>query len=240
VTSGTGLAELYQAQITPDGVGVTAGMSRGLIIRYALAFCLPGTPTRARIRMGRLALASPKLPEAERREVIGAWLPSHEWPARKLLITAVDVASGKFAAFGASSGATLIEAVSASCAVPGVWPPVRINGRQWMDGGMRSATNADLAADYERIVVLAPIWQGFGLLKGTVRQCRRLARGGRAVALAVPDEQARAAIGPNLLDSSRRAAAAQAGYAQSESAAAHIAAVWSPQLPDNAGATPAA
>jgi NTE family protein len=240
VASGMGLAELYQAQITPDGVDITAGMSRGLIIRYALAFCLPGTPTRARIRMGRLALASPELAEAERREVIGGWLPSHEWPARKLLITAVDVASGKFAAFDASSGATLIEAVSASCAVPGVWPPVRINGRQWMDGGMRSATNADLAADYARIVVLAPIWQGLGLMKGALRQCRRLARGGRAVALAVPGEQARAAIGPNLLDTSRRAAAAQAGYAQAESAAAHIAAVWSPELPDNAGAIPAA
>jgi len=140
----------------------------------------------------------------------------------------VDVASGRFAAFDGASGATLIEAVSASCAVPGVWPPVRINGRQWMDGGMRSATNADLAADCERIVVLAPIWQGFGLLKGAVRQCRRLARHGRrAVALVVPDEAARAAIGSNLLDSSRRAPAAQAGYAQAATAARQIAAVWS-------------
>ncbi len=64
--------------------------------------------------------------------------------------------------------------------------------------------------------MLAPIWQGFGLMKGAVRQCRRLAREGRAVALVVPDEAARAAIGPNLLDSSRRAPAAQAGYAQAE------------------------
>ncbi len=227
VTSGTSLADLYQAQTAPDGVDVTAGMSRGLILRYALAYALPGTPTRARVRMGRLALASPELPEAERSAVIGAWLPSHDWPARNLLITAVDVASGKFTAFDSASGATLIEAVSASCAVPGVWPPVRINGRQWMDGGMRSAANADLAACCERIVVLAPIWQGFGLLKGAVRQCRRLARQGRAVALVVPDQAARAAIGPNLLDSARRAPAARAGYAQAAAAASQIAAVWS-------------
>lgn len=228
VTSGTGLAELYQAQINPDGVDVIAGMSRKLIMRYALAWGLPGTPTRARIRMGRLALASPDLPEAERSAVIGAWLPSHDWPASKLLITAVDVTSGKFTAFGAAGGATLIEAVSASCAVPGVWPPVWINGRQWMDGGMRSAANADLAAGCERIVVLAPIWQGFGLMKGAVRQCRRLARRGRrAVALVVPDAQARAAIGPNLLDSSRRGLAARAGYVQAADAARQIAAVWS-------------
>jgi NTE family protein len=228
LTSGAGLADLYQAQITPDGVDVTAGMSRKLIARYALAFILPGTHRRARKRMGRVSRSGPDLPEEERTAVIGGWLPSHEWPSRRLQIIAVDATSGKVAAFDAASGATLIEAVSASCAVPGIWPPVRINGRLWMDGGMRSAANADLAADCERIVVLAPIWQGLGLMTGTVRQCRRLAREGRrAVTLVVPDEAARAAIGPNLLDSSRRAPAAQAGYAQAAAAASQIAAVWS-------------
>ena len=227
LTSGTGLADLYRAQITPDGVDVTAGMSRGLILRYVLAFCLPGTPTRARIRMGRVARTAPDLPETERSAVIGAWLPSHEWPARRLLITAVDVKSGKFAAFDGASGASLIEAVSASCAVPGVWPPVRINGRQWMDGGMRSATNADLAAGCGRIVVLAPIWQGLGLMTSAVRQCKRLARRGRAVILVTPGAEARAAIGPNLLDAGRRAPAARAGYEQAAAVAAGIAGVWS-------------
>jgi NTE family protein len=228
VTSGASLAGLYQAQIAPDGVDVTAGMSRGLIARYALAFLLPGTPTMARKRMGRVARAGPGLPEAERSAVIGGWLPSHEWPSQRLLITAVDAKSGKFAAFGVASGATLIEAVSASCAVPGVWPPVRINGRRWMDGGMRSAANADLAAECERIVVLAPIWQGLGWMTGAVRQCRRLARRGRrAVVLVVPDAAARAAIGPNLLDSAHRVPAARAGYAQAATAAGQIAAVWS-------------
>jgi NTE family protein len=228
LTSGTSLADLYQAQITPDGVDVTAGLGRKLIARYALAFILPGTHNRARKRMGRISRAGPDLPEAERSTVIGGWLPSHEWPSRRLQIIAVDATSGKAAAFDAGSGATLIEAVSASCAVPGIWPPVRINGRLWMDGGMRSAANADLAAECERVVVLAPIWQGLGLMTSAVRQSRRLARGGRrAVVLVAPDEAARAAIGPNLLDSSRRAPAARAGYAQAVTAAAQIAAVWS-------------
>jgi NTE family protein len=228
LTSGTGLAELYQAQIIPDGVDVRAGMSRGLVLRYALALCLPGTPRRARIRMGKLSRASPGLPESERSAVVGAWLPSHEWPSQRLLITAVDTDSGEFTAFDSASGVGLIEAVSASCAVPGVWPPVQISGRRWMDGGMRSATNADLAAECARIVVLAPIWQGLGLLKSATRQCWRLARRGRrSVALVIPDQAARAAIGPNLLDSARRAPAAQAGYAQAAAAASQIAAVWS-------------
>jgi NTE family protein len=227
ITSGTGLTELYQAQLNPR-VQVSGGMSRQLILRYALALCLPGTPTRARIRLGRIALASPELAETERRDVIGAWLPSHEWPSRRLLITAVDADSGKFTAFDGASGATLIEAVSASCAVPGVWPPVQINGRRWMDGGMRSAANADLAAECRRIVVLAPIWRGFGVMAGVPRQCKRLRRRGqRAVAVVVPDSAAQAAIGPNLLDASRGGPAAQAGHAQAAAAATQIAAVWS-------------
>jgi NTE family protein len=228
VTSGTSLDELYQAQIAPDGVEVHAGMTRELVLRYALAFALPGSRRRARKRMGKISLASPDLPESERSAVIGAWLPRHEWPSQRLLIVAVDTASGECTTFGSASGVGLIEAVSASCAVPGVWPPVRINGRRWMDGGMRSATNADLAAECAQIVVLAPLWRGFGLMPGATRQCRRLARRGqRSVALVVPDEAAQAAIGPNLLDSARRAQAAQAGYAQAATVASQIAAVWS-------------
>jgi NTE family protein len=228
LTSGIPLAELYQAQLAPDGVEVHAGMTRELVLRYALAFALPGTRRRARIRMGKISLASPDLPEDERRAVIGAWLPRHEWPSQRLLIIAVDTGSGEWTAFDSASGAGLIEAVSASCAVPGVWPPVQINGRRWMDGGMRSGTNADLAAECAQIVVLAPLWRGFGLMTGAARQCRRLARRGqRSVALVVPDQAAQAAIGPNLLDSARRALAAQAGYAQAATVASQIAAVWS-------------
>lgn len=228
VTSGTGLAELYQAQIEPDGVEVHAGMTRELVFRYAVAFALPGTRRRARRRMGKVSLASPDLPESERRDVIGAWLPRHEWPSARLRIIAVDTGSGEWSAFDSASGVGLIEAVSASCAVPGVWPPVLINGRRWMDGGMRSGTNADLAAQCAQIVVLAPLWRGFGLMKSATRQCKQLARGGRrSVALVMPDPAAQAAIGPNLLDTGRRAQAARAGYAQAATAASQIAAVWS-------------
>ena len=43
-----------------------------------------------------------------------------------------------------------------SCAVPGIWPPVTINGRRYIDGGVGSATHADLAAGYDRILVIVP------------------------------------------------------------------------------------
>jgi NTE family protein len=227
VTSGTPLAELYQAQCTPPEVAVTATMGRALMFRYALAVFIPGSAARARKRLGRLARASPPLAEAQRRAVIGAWLPSHDWPAQRLLITAVDADTGECATFDSSSGISLIEAVGASCAVPGVWPPVRLNGRRWMDGGMRSATNADLAAGSDRVVVLAPIWKGLRVMPAALGQCRELARAGSAVVLVTPSAEAVAAMGPNLLDSAQRGPAAQAGYAQAAATAAQVAAVWS-------------
>jgi len=227
VTSGLPLAELYQAQCTPSEVAVTATMGRALMLRYGLAVFTPGSPARARKRLGRLARASPPLAEADRRAVIGAWLPGHEWPAQRLLITAVDADTGEGATFDSSSGVSLIEAVSASCAVPGVWPPVRLNGRRWMDGGMRSAANADLAAGSERVVVLAPIWKGLRVMPGALVQCQDLVRGGSAVVLVAPDAESAAAMGRNVLDSAGRPAAARAGYAQAEAARPDVAALWS-------------
>jgi NTE family protein len=227
LASGTPLQDLYLAQCAPVGAPVSATMSRGLLLRYALAVLLPGPAARARVRLGRIARASPALDEAVRAAVIGAWLPSHDWPARRLLITAVDADTGECAAFEAGGGASLIEAVSASCAVPGVWPPVTIGGRRWMDGGMRSAANADLAAGHDRVVVLAPIWRGLGAMPAALRQCQDLARGGSAVMLVTPGPGALAAIGRNMLDAARRGPAARAGFAEAAGVLAEVAAVWS-------------
>jgi len=226
LTSGTSLAGLYAAQCAPPEVAVSATMGRALMLRYGLAVFTPGTAARARKRLGRVARRSPALAEAERRAVIGAWLPGHEWPAQRLLITAVDADTGECATFDAASGLSLIDAVSASCAVPGVWPPVQVNGRRWMDGGMRSAANADLAAGFDRVVVLAPLWRGMRVMPPALRQCQQLAAAGSAVVLVTPNAESLAAMG-NVLDSAGRGPAAQAGYAQAGAALSEVAAVWS-------------
>src|SRR5262249_29589074 len=171
------------------------------------AVCPRVASPRAGRRGDRRARASPPLVEAEREAVIGAWLPSHEWPAQRLLIAAVDADTGESATFDSSSGVSLIEAVSASCAVPGVWPPVTLNGGRGRGGGMRAAATADLAAGSERVVVLAPIWKGLGVMPGALLQCQALARGGSAVVLAAPDAASAAAMGRNVLDSAGRPAA---------------------------------
>ena len=119
-------------------------------------------PERARARIGHWALAAPTMPEAARRKVIEARLPASDWPATALKVTAVDARTGQFVVFDATGEASLVDAVGASCAVPGVWPPVTIGGRRFVDGGVRSVANADLAAGYERVVIVAPVAQGAG------------------------------------------------------------------------------
>jgi NTE family protein len=167
------------------------------------------------------------VPEEERIEVIASRLPSTEWPERQLLVTGVDAATGEFVTWDRDSGVPLVSAVAASCAVPVIWPTVTIGGRRFMDGGVRSGTNADLAAGSESVVVLAPMpdvptFPGTGL-------AAELASLGGGVRTAVvhPDEAAGLAIGPNVLDPARRSAAAEAGRLQGEGLADVLRDVWS-------------
>ena len=84
-----------------------------------------------------------------------------EWPDRKLYICTVDLYTGERVAFGhpAAPEALLPEAVLASTSIPGVFPPVRIGDRQYVDGGVSSATSLDLATDNgcELILCIAPL-----------------------------------------------------------------------------------
>jgi NTE family protein len=95
-----------------------------------------------------------------------------------------------------------------------------------MDGGVRSGTSADLAAGSEVVVVLAPMgdaptFPGTGL----AAELESLGEGVRT-AVVHPDEAAVSAIGPNVLDPSRRAAAAEAGRAQGQVLAEVLRDVW--------------
>ncbi|MGW1029570.1 patatin-like phospholipase family protein [Streptomyces sp. NPDC002577] len=69
----------------------------------------------------------------------------------------MDTSTGGTRLFDRTSGVSLVDAVAASCAVPGVWPPVTIGDARYIDGGVRTFTNLDLAADYARVLVIAPM-----------------------------------------------------------------------------------
>ena len=82
---------------------------------------------------------------------------SHGWPDRPMIVAAVDAQTGELAAFDRDSGVDLVDAVTASTALPGLVPTVAINGRRYIDGGVRSTDNAELAAGYANVVVLSPL-----------------------------------------------------------------------------------
>ena len=85
---------------------------------------------------------------------------AHDWPDRELRITAIDIGTGELVAFDRESGVELVDAVAASCAVPGAWPPVTIGERRYMDGGVGSTMNLKLAGDCDAVVVLVPSGKG--------------------------------------------------------------------------------
>jgi NTE family protein len=79
------------------------------------------------------------------------------WPAHtNLRLHACDFRTGHRVTFGSPDAppAPLADAVVASCAVPGYYRPVRIGGRDYVDGGLTSFSNADALLDQQCDVVL--------------------------------------------------------------------------------------
>jgi NTE family protein len=135
-------------------------------------------------------------------------LPEHRWPQWRLTVTAVDAETGRLRVFDGTCGVGLVDAVTASCAVPGVWPPVTIDGNRYIDGGVRTLTNADLAAEHARVLILAPIADP--AIEDQVAALRERSR----VEVIAPDDDALVAFGLNPLDPAIRTPCAMAGYAQ--------------------------
>ena len=174
----------------------------------------------------------------QRRAVVAARLPRHEWPDRPMIVTAIDAHTGELAAFDRDSGVDLVDAVTASTALPGLVPTHSINGTRYIDGGVRSTVNADLASGYANVVVLSPLGgrsqappqagQFEGLRRdpewGTdlASEVEALRKQGSRVEVITPDADSRAAFGTNMTDLATRIPAAQAGYAQGKQEATRV------------------
>jgi NTE family protein len=219
IGSGLGLDELFARQTEPgqQSAEIVAELDVDeLGAEMAKSLANVSSVQDALRQLGAWALTVQTVPEAARRAVIESRLPSHEWPARPIRLTAVDCATGELRVIDAGSGVSLVDAVGASSAVPGVWPPVTIGGRRYMDGGVRSMDNADLAEGATRITVVSP----FGLSAPIESPLplrdilTRLRDGGAQVTVIEPDQASVAAMGANPLDPGTRAPAAHAGRAQ--------------------------
>jgi NTE family protein len=187
-----------------------------------------------RRRMGAAALdreaASDGSWQAQWRTIVAARLPGLSWPERLVLITAADAHTGEPVVFDRHSGVDLVDAVAASCAGGGL--PYKIGDDAYIDGGYRAnAENADLAAGYERVLVLSPLG-GRTLhplhwgtqLSAHVDELR--ARGSRVETI-VPDGGSEHLFGANAMDVSLRPPAARAGYDQGSALAEQLTDFWS-------------
>ena len=161
---------------------------------------------------------------------------TEEWPAKDFRCTAIDAETGEFVIWQASSRVPLSRAVASSCAVPGVYPTISIRGRRYYDGGIRSASNADLAAGCDALVIIS-VGGGDDSNNDPRAELarRRLAdemailrdAGARSIELITPDAASREAFGGNMMDARRNQGAAENGVRQGREAATRVAATWS-------------
>ncbi len=181
----------------------------------------PGlTPDQARRRAGERALEMNLGDPAEHIARIGAFVGHAAWPRRDLRITAISVATGDLQVWTPDGKATLPEALASSTSVPGVFPPIPIDGMYYFDGGMRSPINADLAAGAERVLIIEPLAHLFPHSPSD----RDL--GGAVTTFIVPDADAIAAYGPDLFNAAALEPAYQAGVRQGAEAAPGLKDFW--------------
>jgi NTE family protein len=225
IGSGSSLADLFARQVREESAEIDPGVGVDAVTDLFLAaLSRPDATVREkRQRIGAVALATETVAEPVRRDVIAQRLPAHAWPDRVLRITAIAIATGERVVFKCDSGVDLVDAVAASCAVPGAWPPVTIGHRRYMDGGIGSPINLDVADDCDVAVVLVPSGVSAPSPFGAGPLAEIAAFGGRALGVFADDESL-AAFGPNALDPRCRIGSAEAGRAQGRREAAGVAA----------------
>jgi NTE family protein len=223
--SGWSLEDLFARQVEEISAEIDPGVGiQAVADLFLAALSQPdATVVQKRQRIGAVALATETVAEPARRSVIAQRLPTHAWPDRELRVTGIDTATGELVVFERDSGVELVDAVAASCAVPGVWPPVTIGDRRYMDGGIGSTINLDVADDCDAAVVLVPGGVSAPSPFGPGPAAEIAAFGGTVLAV-FADDTSLAAFGPNALDPRCRIASARAGRAQGRREAAGVAA----------------
>jgi len=191
-------------------------------------------PQEVRREIGAFALAAQTVDEETFIRGFGRSLSEAQadaWPQRGYACTAVDAETGEFVIWDAAAKVGLARAVASSCSVPGVFPPITINGRRYIDGGMRSGSNADLATGHEVVIVIGFRTAADPAVSARMRapleaEIDVLRAGGARVELILPDDASVAAIGVNAMDGRSRPAACQAGLQQGRAMAAALKPIW--------------
>ncbi len=237
IISDTSLEELYKLQLIPIEESkerqVQFNRTEFQKIMAAAIMSSPDSQT-ARARIGEASLASTTMTEEERQKIIDSRLPNHEWnQKKKLIINAVNASTGKWVTFEENSNVSLVKAVAASSAVPGIYPPTRINGEYYIDGSMSSGTNADLAKGYNKVLILVAEANMTHTVMGPTmhrinfnEELKILKESRAKVKVIIPDENSLKAKGKNPLDVNSRAASAKAGLKQGKILAEEVNIFW--------------
>ena len=224
--------------VVPPGAE-SAPVLEQLMAAVAEAAADPADPAGAdavRARLGAIALEAPTMAEDQWLAMFD-FFAGAEWPAH-FSCTAVDTADGRYRLWDAAAGVDVRRAVASSCAVPGIFPPVSLEGRRWMDGGVRDMLNADAASGHDVVLAvsctLLELPEGFDMpvmdavFAGTRAQLDGLRTGGATVEVIVPGPEMLeiSGWGLNLMDFEQAAPAYEAGLRQGKAEAARLAAVW--------------
>jgi NTE family protein len=142
------VAREAQLQGRRAAMGIAAGLAPAAPGRFLHAALRPWNA-----RIGTLAAAALPAGRVPTERVVAGLrrlYPDHEWPQQPLWICAVRLHDGRRVVFGRDPGSTAAagvpEAVAASCAIPGFFTPVELDGARYVDGGAWSPSNADVLA----------------------------------------------------------------------------------------------
>ena len=139
------------------------------------------------------------------------------WPERDLRVCAVRAKDGRRVVFGtpAAPEVDVGTAVAASCAIPGFFTPVQIQGDAYLDGGAHSPTNADVVLRERPALVIisspmtgvlrprADVGLRLAVRRYLAQEVRRLRRAGCGVVVFQPGEQDLEAMGLNPMAGQR-------------------------------------
>lgn len=154
---------------------------------------LRGLTRPGSVRIGALLAAALPAGRTSFSSMIGSVNAAHPggWPDQELWLPAVRLRDGARVVFGRPGAprADVGRAVAASCAIPGYFTPVEIDGERYVDGGVYSTTNLDLleGLGLDLVIVSAPMGVARGalsasaLLQGRTYMRLRLAAEARAV-----------------------------------------------------------
>jgi NTE family protein len=191
------------------------------------------TPTEIAREAGALALGAETISEDD---FVARFIPALRadgvegtWPERSFACTAFDAENGTFKVWDGAAGVDLASAVASSCAVPGVFPAITINGRRYFDGGVLSTTNAHLAAGHDAVLVLSVMevllrFSNFAKDKKTPleREIEILREAGAEVHFIALDSDALQVVGANFMDPHSQPAAMREGLRQGRAEAENI------------------